>query len=78
MVHYLASPEIAKLAAPKSAPTPATETRLVVPEPTPAPRPKRNRDLNSDGYLQKRLLADVGQAQTLSISRLSKLAFFQG
>jgi hypothetical protein len=67
MVRYLASREFAKPAAPPPAPTPATEARLVTTESTPAPTPKaRNRDVDTDGYLQKRSLADVVQAQTLS------------
>ncbi|HEY5768391.1 MAG TPA: hypothetical protein VIS71_00980 [Terrimicrobium sp.] len=68
MVRYLASQQMAKPALPRPAPAPVGETLVAAAaEPTPAPTPKpRNRDVDSEGYLQKRSLADVIRAKTLS------------
>jgi hypothetical protein len=67
MVRYLASQEMAKPALPRPAPAPATETRPVITGPAPTSTPKpRNRDVDSEGYLQKRSLTDFVQAKTLS------------
>jgi hypothetical protein len=64
MVRYLASQQIAKPA--EAVPTAPPETHPVSTEPDPAQTPKlRNRDVDSDGYLQKRSLTDIFQGQTL-------------
>ena len=64
MVRYLASQQLAKPTAPVS--TPPEEASPVLAEPTPSPTPKlRNRDVDSDGYLQKRSMTDIVQGQTL-------------
>ncbi len=67
LVRYLATQEIAKPVLNGPAPAAAAETRPAITEPTPTPTPKpRNHDVDSDGYLQKRSLADVVRARTLS------------
>ena len=64
MVRYLASQQVAKPTAPVS--TPQEEASPVLAEPTPSTTPKlRNRDVDSDGYLQKRSMTDIVQGQTL-------------
>ena len=67
LVRYLATQEIAKPVLNRPAPAAAAETRPAKAEPTPTPAPRpRDRDVDSDGYLQKRSLADAVQARTLS------------
>ncbi|HEY5704579.1 MAG TPA: hypothetical protein VIS96_03280 [Terrimicrobiaceae bacterium] len=68
MVRYLAFQQFAKPPAlPEPSSVPTAETRQIVAQPTPAATPRqRNRDVDSESYLQKRSLADVVQARTLS------------
>jgi hypothetical protein len=64
MVRYLASQQLAKPTELVS--TAPTQTRPAAAEPKPAPTPKlRNRDVDSDGFLQKRSMTDIVQGQTL-------------
>jgi hypothetical protein len=64
MVRYLASQQVAKPAEPVS--TPQAESSPVLAEPTPSPTPElKNRDVDSDSYLQKRSMTDIVQGQTL-------------
>jgi hypothetical protein len=67
LVRYLATREMTKPVLSRPAPAAATETRPATTGPTPTPTPKpRNQDIDSDGYLQKRALADAVQARTPS------------
>jgi hypothetical protein len=70
MVRYLASQQFAKSAGSNPVTTAPTEGSIAAadattgePSPTPAPKAS-NRDVDSDGYLQKRSLADILGGQT--------------
>jgi hypothetical protein len=71
MVRFLATQELAKRSAPPltpkqtDRPSPTEETAAAEKIATAAPS-KRNRDVDSDGYLQKRALADVVEARTFT------------
>ena len=76
MVRFLAAQELAKRATPPPAPKEAeTHPATVQPVATPAPS-LRNRDVDSDGYLQKRALTDVVEARTLSDRALALATYF--
>ncbi len=76
MVRFLAAQELAKRAAPAPAPK-ETETQPASVQPVATPAPSlRNRDVDSDGYLQKRALTDVVEARTLSDRAFALATYF--